>query len=94
MCFHDRLLLLFRVNGFRGAGLLQMSSLPGKRRRVSTIAACYPRVCFWLSLAKRQMTDSGRGKEMRSHLPIGRFENAQRIYQTRDIRRGKFIGKI
>ena len=64
-----------------------MSSLPGKRRWVSTIAACYPRVYFWLSPPKRQMTDSGRGKEMQSHLSSGRFEYDQGIFQTRDIRR-------
>ena len=40
------------------------------------------------------MTDSGRGKEMRSHLSIGRFENAQGIFHTRDIRKGKFTQKI
>ncbi len=94
VCFSDRLLLLFRVNGFRGgSGLLLMSSLPGKRRWVSTIAACYPRVYFWLSPAKRQMTDSGRGKEMRSHLAVGRFYNAHGIYKTRDIRIGEVMRK-
>ena len=32
-------------------------------------AACYPRVCL---IAKRQVTDSGRGREKRSHLAVGR----------------------
>ena len=49
-----------------------------------TITACYPRVC---SLAKRQVTYSGRGKKMRSHLAAGRsLCNAHGIFQTRDIR--------
>jgi hypothetical protein len=46
--------------------------------------ACYPRVC---SIAKRQVTYSGRGKKKRSHLAIGRsFHHAHGIFQTRDIR--------
>jgi hypothetical protein len=59
-------------------------SSPGSVVELAAITACYPRVC---SLAKRQVTYSGRGKKKRSHLSAERsFRNAHGNPQTRDIR--------
>ena len=49
-------------------------------------AACYPRVCF---SAKRQMTDTGRGREMRSHLSNGRFGRPWKFSDARHSLRGR-----
>ncbi len=66
-------------------------SSPGSVVGLPTNTACYPRVC---SLAKRQVTYSGRGKKMRSHLAAGRsFCIAHGISQTRDIR-GKIASEM
>ena len=42
--------------------------------------ACYPRVC---SIAKRQVTYSGRGKKMRSHLANGRLRRPRNFSDAR-----------
>ncbi|MDA7868151.1 hypothetical protein N9A62_04065, partial [Akkermansiaceae bacterium] len=52
-----------------GQGGYKCLSFLGGFAGVPAIAACYPRVCL---IAKRQVTDSGRGREKRSHLAVGR----------------------
>ena len=58
-----------RIDG-AGHGGYECLSFLGGFAEVPADAACYPRVCL---IAKRQVTDSGRGREKRSHLAVGRF---------------------
>lgn len=57
-----------RIGGVAHGGYECLSFLGGFVG-VPANAACYPRVCL---IAKRQVTDSGRGREKRSHLAVGR----------------------
>ncbi len=68
-----------------GHGGYECLSFLGGFAGVPANAACYPRVCL---IAKRQVTDSGRGREKRSHLAVGRGCHVHGISQTRDIRCG------